>query len=60
LSGFERKIQKIGVQNLKMPQFCLGTNVIFNLWSKIKTQQFWETYWKNGYFNLEIALSCKK
>jgi hypothetical protein len=29
LNDFEMKIQKIGVQNQKMPQFCVGINVSF-------------------------------
>ena len=36
MSDFEIKIQKISVQNQKMPQFCVGTNVSFEQYSKIQ------------------------
>jgi hypothetical protein len=35
LSGFEIKIQKIGVQNQKMPRFFVGTNVSFEQDTKV-------------------------
>ena len=36
LNSFEIKIQKIGVQNQKMPQFCGGTNNDFEQNSKLQ------------------------
>jgi hypothetical protein len=36
LNDFELKIQKIGVQNQKTTRFCLGTNVIFEQYSKAR------------------------
>jgi hypothetical protein len=35
LSDFEIKNPQVGVQNQKMPQVCVGTNVFFDLWSKL-------------------------
>ena len=54
-SSFEIKIRKNGVQNQKMPQFCVGTNNDFERNSKLKFTPVWYNISK-GAFMKEIVL----
>ena len=47
---FVWNFQKTGVLFRVLVIFNTGTKVIFNLWLKIKIQQFWETYWEKWLF----------
>ena len=52
--------QKTGVLFRVLVILNTGTKLIFKLWSKIKIQQFWETYWrKTAILVFKLQIFCK-